>query len=79
MCLCTWQVRYVGVSNETAYGVMRFISVAEQTGLPKIVSIQNCYNLLVCLSFACLQFVLTMLILCGHNYDRNPAWLTEQA
>lgn len=43
------QVRYVGVSNESAYGVMRFVSTAEQLGLPKIVSIQNSYSLLVCL------------------------------
>lgn len=46
----TWldvQVRHVGVSNETSYGVMRFIQAAEQSGLPRIVSIQNSYNLLV--------------------------------
>ena len=41
------QVRYIGVSNETSYGVMRFVQVAEQSGLPKIVSIQNSYSLLV--------------------------------
>ena len=40
------QVRHVGVSNETSYGVMRFIQLAEQSNLPRIVSIQNCYNLL---------------------------------
>lgn len=36
----------MGVSNETSYGVMRFIQLAEQSNLPRIVSIQNCYNLL---------------------------------
>jgi aryl-alcohol dehydrogenase-like predicted oxidoreductase len=41
------QVRYIGVSNETSYGVMRFVQAAEQLGLPKIVSIQNSYSLLV--------------------------------
>ena len=41
------QVRHIGVSNETSYGVMRFIQAAEQSGLPRIVSIQNAYNLLV--------------------------------
>ena len=41
------QVRYIGVSNETSYGVMRFVQLAEQLGLPKIVSIQNSYSLLV--------------------------------
>jgi aryl-alcohol dehydrogenase-like predicted oxidoreductase len=40
-------VRYIGVSNETSYGVMRFAQLAEQMGLPKIVSIQNSYSLLV--------------------------------
>ncbi len=41
------KVRHVGVSNETAYGVMRFCEAARQYGLPKIVSIQNSYSLLV--------------------------------
>jgi aryl-alcohol dehydrogenase-like predicted oxidoreductase len=41
------QVRYVGVSNETSYGVMRFVQAAEQLGLPRVVSIQNSYSLLV--------------------------------
>ncbi|KAL3137396.1 hypothetical protein ABBQ32_006919 [Trebouxia sp. C0010 RCD-2024] len=40
------KVRHVGVSNETSYGVMRFAQLAEQFNLPRIVSIQNCYNLL---------------------------------
>jgi len=41
------KVRYVGVSNETSYGLMRFCQAAESFGLPKIVSIQNSYSLLV--------------------------------
>lgn len=41
------QVRYFGVSNESSYGLMRFLTIAEQTGLPKVVSIQNSYSLLV--------------------------------
>lgn len=41
------KVRYVGVSNETSYGVMKFCQAAESCGLPKIVSIQNSYSLLV--------------------------------
>ena len=45
------QVRYIGVSNETSYGVMRFVQLAEQLGLPKIVSIQNSYSLLVRTAF----------------------------
>ncbi|XP_057531281.1 uncharacterized protein LOC130809496 [Amaranthus tricolor] len=40
------KVRYIGVSNETSYGVMEFVHAAKVGGLPKIVSIQNSYNLL---------------------------------
>ena len=41
------QVRYIGVSNETSYGVSEFSRIAQAAGLPKIVSIQNSYSLLV--------------------------------
>ncbi|GAV73799.1 Aldo_ket_red domain-containing protein [Cephalotus follicularis] len=41
------KVRYIGVSNETSYGVMEFVHAAKVEGLPKIVSIQNSYSLLV--------------------------------
>jgi aryl-alcohol dehydrogenase-like predicted oxidoreductase len=40
------KIRHIGVSNETAWGVMEFLRIAEQYGLPRIVSIQNCYNLI---------------------------------
>lgn len=40
------KVRYVAVSNESAWGVMEFLRLADQAGLPRIVSIQNPYNLL---------------------------------
>ncbi|KAK1645809.1 hypothetical protein QYE76_063614 [Lolium multiflorum] len=40
-------VRYIGVSNETSYGVMEFVHAAKLLGLPKIVSIQNSYSLIV--------------------------------
>lgn len=39
------KVRYVGLSNETPYGVGEFIRVSEQHGLPRIVSVQNPYAL----------------------------------
>jgi len=42
----TGKVRYVGLSNETPWGVMEFVRCAEQLGLPKIISIQNAYSLL---------------------------------
>ncbi|KAH7856861.1 hypothetical protein Vadar_006344 [Vaccinium darrowii] len=41
------KVRYIGVSNETSYGVMEFVHASKVEGLPKIVSIQNSYSLLV--------------------------------
>ncbi len=40
------KVRHVGVSNETPWGMYRYLRAAERDGLPKLVSIQNCYNLL---------------------------------
>lgn len=40
------KVRYVGISNETPWGVHEYLRVAEQKNLPRIVSIQNPYNLL---------------------------------
>ncbi|MDZ5646877.1 aldo/keto reductase [Nitrospirillum sp. BR 11828] len=40
------KVRHVGVSNETAWGVMAYLRAAERQGLPRIASIQNVYNLL---------------------------------
>ncbi|MCG6940460.1 MAG: NADP(H)-dependent aldo-keto reductase [Thiohalocapsa sp.] len=40
------KVRHVGISNETPWGAMRFLALAEQHGLPRMVSIQNPYNLL---------------------------------
>jgi aryl-alcohol dehydrogenase-like predicted oxidoreductase len=38
-------IRHIGVSNETSYGVMKFVAEAERRGLPRIASIQNAYNL----------------------------------
>ena len=41
------KVRHIGVSNETAWGTGRFVQAANaKDGLPRIVSIQNAYNLL---------------------------------
>lgn len=42
----TGKVRHIGLSNETPWGVMRFISTADQQAMPRIVSVQNPYNLL---------------------------------
>ncbi len=40
------KVRYIGVSNETPWGVMTLLRLAEKHELPRIVTIQNPYNLL---------------------------------
>ena len=40
------KVRYIGLSNETPYGVHEFVKYAEQLGLPRVVSVQNPYSLL---------------------------------
>jgi aryl-alcohol dehydrogenase-like predicted oxidoreductase len=40
------KVRHVGISNETPWGVMRYLALSEQRGLPRVVSIQNPYSLL---------------------------------
>jgi aryl-alcohol dehydrogenase-like predicted oxidoreductase len=40
------KVRYIGLSNETPWGVMKFLQLAEQLNLPRVVSIQNPYSLL---------------------------------
>ncbi|MDJ0920057.1 MAG: aldo/keto reductase [Henriciella sp.] len=39
------RIRHIGLSNETPFGVMRFVSEAEKNGLPRMASIQNAYNL----------------------------------
>ena len=40
------KVRHVGLSNETPWGAMRMLELAEHYGLPRMVSIQNPYSLL---------------------------------
>ena len=40
------KVRHVGLSNETSWGTMRFLGAAEAGKGPRVVSIQNAYNLL---------------------------------
>lgn len=40
------KIRYIGVSNETPWGVMRYLQLAEKHELPRIVTIQNPYSLL---------------------------------
>jgi aryl-alcohol dehydrogenase-like predicted oxidoreductase len=40
------KVRQVGLSNETPWGAMKFLRLAEQYGLPRMAAIQNPYSLL---------------------------------
>jgi aryl-alcohol dehydrogenase-like predicted oxidoreductase len=40
------KVRAIGVSNDTAWGVMKMLALAEKAGLPRLASIQNEYNFL---------------------------------
>lgn len=39
-------IRYVGLSNESPWGAMKFLSYAEALDLPRVVSVQNPYSLL---------------------------------
>jgi aryl-alcohol dehydrogenase-like predicted oxidoreductase len=39
------KVRFVGVSNESPWGMMRFAHVSDTQGLPRIQSVQNAYSL----------------------------------
>lgn len=40
------KIRYIGISNETPWGAMEYLRLAQRHDLPRIVSIQNPYNLL---------------------------------
>ena len=40
------KIRHIGLSNETPWGTMKFLQLADSLGLPRAASIQNPYNLL---------------------------------
>ena len=40
------KIRYVGLSNETPWGVMNYLKLSKDKGLPRMMSIQNPYSLL---------------------------------
>lgn len=40
------KVRYIGLSNETPWGVAKFLELSKTNNLPRIVSVQNPYSLL---------------------------------
>ena len=39
------KVRYVGLSNETPWGVMKYLQISKENNLPRMMSIQNVYSL----------------------------------
>lgn len=39
-------IRYIGISNETPWGLMQFLKYADEFDLPRVASIQNPYSLL---------------------------------
>mgnify|MGYP001172188893 CR=1 FL=1 len=39
------KIRYIGLSNETPWGVMKFLQISKENNLPRMMSIQNVYNL----------------------------------
>ncbi|KAL3827884.1 hypothetical protein ACJIZ3_016686 [Penstemon smallii] len=56
------RIRYIGLSNETPYGLLKFLHVAESVSInPRIVSVQNSYNLL------CRNFDSGMAECCHHE------------
>ena len=40
------RVLHIGLSNESCWGTMQYLSIAEQENLPRVVSVQNEYNLM---------------------------------
>ena len=40
------KIRYIGLSNETPWGLLKFLEVSKIKKLPKMMSVQNPYNLL---------------------------------
>ena len=40
------KIRYIGISNETPWGLMHYLRLAEEMDLPRAVTIQNPYSLL---------------------------------
>ena len=39
------KIRYIGVSNETPYGLSRYLEISKNKGAPRMMAVQNPYNL----------------------------------
>lgn len=62
------KIRAIGLSNESAWGTMQFLSLAEANGWPRVASIQNEYSLL------CRQYDLDLAELSHHEDAGLLAW-----
>jgi aryl-alcohol dehydrogenase-like predicted oxidoreductase len=60
-CRSAGKIRHVGLSNESAWGTMRWLAIAATHGLPRMVSVQNEYSLL------CRHFDLDMAEVAHHE------------
>ena len=40
------KINYIGLSNETAWGLSKFLEISKTNNLPRVMSVQNPYNLL---------------------------------
>ena len=40
------KIRYIGLSNETPWGLSKFLEISKKNNLPRMLSVQNPYNLL---------------------------------
>lgn len=40
------KIRYIGLSNEQPWGLMEFLRTAKEYDLPRVATVQNCYNLM---------------------------------
>jgi aryl-alcohol dehydrogenase-like predicted oxidoreductase len=45
-CIKAGKIRHIGLSNESAWGTMQYLKIAEENNLPRMVSIQNEFSLL---------------------------------
>ncbi len=45
-CVDAGKIRHIGLSNDSAWGTMQFLNIAEAHGLPRVVTMQNEYSLI---------------------------------
>ena len=52
------KIRYIGISNETSWGLLKFLEFSKLYDLPRVASMQNSYNLLNRSSYHLLRLIL---------------------